>query len=293
MSVLLLNDMVGYGNVALSAMLPVLNKMGLETCSAPTALISNPLCYGDCQITDTTEYLEKTFIVWEKLGFTFESIITGFLADEKQAQLIRIFCENQKKKGAKIFCDPIMGDEGHLYNGIGMDKVQAMRGLLPCADYIIPNYTEACFLAGELQGLVQGQGRESGLAQGQAQNRVPVSFHEKISDEKTIDVQSLASRLTTLGPKTAIITSVERDGQYSVCGYDSERDYYFEVPYEMLSGRFFGTGDIFSALFSGFITRGVETEEAVRRSVANVADMIRRTLALGQDTKYLVPENIL
>ena len=40
---LLINDMCGYGKVALSAMLPVLSHMGYRIHNLPTALVSDTL----------------------------------------------------------------------------------------------------------------------------------------------------------------------------------------------------------------------------------------------------------
>ena len=44
--VLLINDMAGYGKVALSAMIPVLSHMKVNVHNLPTALVSNTLDYG-------------------------------------------------------------------------------------------------------------------------------------------------------------------------------------------------------------------------------------------------------
>ena len=59
-NILLINDLPGYGKVALSAMLPILSKMGYSLYNLPTALVSNTLDYGKFEILDTTSYMEKT-----------------------------------------------------------------------------------------------------------------------------------------------------------------------------------------------------------------------------------------
>lgn len=48
--VLLINDLAGYGKVALSAMIPVLSHMGYNLYNLPTALVSNTLDYGKFDI---------------------------------------------------------------------------------------------------------------------------------------------------------------------------------------------------------------------------------------------------
>lgn len=63
--VLLINDLAGYGKVALSAMLPVLSYLKYETYNLPTAIVSNTLDYGKFDILDTTQYMKNTFGVWK------------------------------------------------------------------------------------------------------------------------------------------------------------------------------------------------------------------------------------
>ena len=116
--ILLINDMAGYGKVATAAMLPILSYMGLPTYNLPTALVSNTLDYGKFNILDTTDYIMGVFPVWSELGFTFDAIATGFIASERQAQVVAQYCREQSAKGTIIFVDPIMGDEGKLYNGV-------------------------------------------------------------------------------------------------------------------------------------------------------------------------------
>lgn len=81
--ILLVNDLPGYGTIALPAMIPILNHMGYGTCHLPTTLVSNTLGYGHFEILDTTRYMERTIDLWEQLGFGFEAICTGFFASVK------------------------------------------------------------------------------------------------------------------------------------------------------------------------------------------------------------------
>jgi len=56
-NILIINDMPGYGKVALAAMLPILSNMGHSVYNLPTALVSNTLDYGKFTILDTTDYM--------------------------------------------------------------------------------------------------------------------------------------------------------------------------------------------------------------------------------------------
>lgn len=127
--ILLINDMAGYGKVATAAMLPILSYFGHPTYNLPTALVSNTLDYGKFNILDTTDYIQGVFPVWKALGFRFDAIATGFIVSERQASIVSRYCLEQAETGTTIFVDPIMGDEGKLYNGVTPAAIKSMR---PC-----------------------------------------------------------------------------------------------------------------------------------------------------------------
>ena len=85
---LLINDLAGYGKVALSAMIPVLSHMKYEIYSLPTAIVSNTLDYGKFEILDTTEYIKNTLKVWDELNFDFDAISTGFIVSKEETRII-------------------------------------------------------------------------------------------------------------------------------------------------------------------------------------------------------------
>ena len=145
--ILLVHDLAGYGKVSLSAMMPVLSHMGHHLYTLPTALVSNTLDYGKFYIQETTEYMRQSLKVWAELGFSFDVVSTGMILSAEQAALVSDFCEQSAKKGALVFVDPIMGDEGKLYNGVGEETIAHMRKMVAVADCIVPNYTEAAYLA--------------------------------------------------------------------------------------------------------------------------------------------------
>ena len=121
--------------------------MGHHLYTLPTALVSNTLDYGKFYIQETTEYMRQSLKVWAELGFSFDVVSTGMILSAEQAALVSDFCEQSAKKGALVFVDPIMGDEGKLYNGVGEETVAHMRKMVAVADCIVPNYTEAAYLA--------------------------------------------------------------------------------------------------------------------------------------------------
>ncbi|MGN0402218.1 MAG: pyridoxamine kinase [Acetatifactor sp.] len=247
--ILLINDLAGYGKVALSAMIPVLSYMKYETYNLPTAIVSNTLDYGKFDILDTTEYMKKTLGVWEQLGFRFDAISTGFIVSKEQTELMIKFCEEKSEKGVLVFTDPIMGDNGILYNGVSDETVKLMRKLISVADYIVPNYTEAAYLAG-------------------------VNYHEEGVAEE--ELYSIIDRLRALGAKSVVITSakIKDKAGKSVVGYDHKEGDYFKIDFDEIPVRFPGTGDIFSAVFMGKIMDNNSLFEATNQAVRVVKEMI-------------------
>ncbi|MBQ1841058.1 MAG: bifunctional hydroxymethylpyrimidine kinase/phosphomethylpyrimidine kinase [Atopobiaceae bacterium] len=246
---LLINDLAGYGKVALGAMMPVLTHMGYDLYTLPTALVSNTLDYGKFQILDTTDYIEGTLAVWDELGFSFDAIATGFIVNGRQATLIADFCAAQQKHGVPVFVDPIMGDEGKLYNGVDRSLINHMRDLVGIADVAVPNYTEACLLTG-----------------------APYAGAQGMTDR---DVTRLMDCMRRICPRSVVITSAAVNGRAAVIGYDHERDEQFVIPFEEIPVRFPGTGDVFSSVLMGRKLGGRTLEDATANAMHAVKDLIR------------------
>ena len=253
-NILIINDMPGYGKVALAAMLPILSHLGHSVYNLPTALVSNTLDYGKFTILDTTGYMKKSIAVWKELGFSFDCITTGFLASAEQVDIIRAFIESQKKPGLLVMTDPIMGDDGALYNGVTAQSVDNMRRLIGVADVIVPNLTEAEFLTGKYQG------RES-LTQDEA--------------------RQVVDGLLSYGPRSVVVTSGMRaeTGEHVVWGYNHAGGDYFTIPYRFIKVHFPGTGDMFSAVLVGALLSGQGLEQAVKRAM----DVLEKLIFLEQD----------
>ncbi len=245
--ILLVNDIAGYGKVATAAMLPILSYFGYPTYNLPTALVSNTLDYGKFNILDTTEYIKGVFPVWRQLGFSFDAIATGFIASERQADIVARYCQEQAALGTTIFVDPIMGDEGKLYNGVTAATINSMREMLSVAHICYPNYTEACYLTGRAY-------QPEGISQGEA--------------------HSLLDHLRKTGTKSALVTSVPVDGTPSVIGYNHMNGEYFQLTYEEIPVHFPGTGDIFSAVLIAHLLDGEELKHSVRMAMDAVYQLI-------------------
>lgn len=261
---LIINDMCGYGKVATVAMLPVLSYLGIPTFNLPTAIVSNNLEYGKFNLLDTTEYMKGVFPVWKELGFSFGAIATGFIASEKQAEIVADYCSEQAQLGTTIFVDPIMGDEGKLYNGVTPSTILSMRRMVSVAHLIVPNYTEACYLTDT------------------PYTTEPISLQE---------AYGLIDKLRRIGSRSVIITSmtIEQTSDNvgytkAVVGYNAASEEYFTLPYHEIPVRFPGTGDIFSSVLFGNLLKGVSLEESTQKAMDVVAQMI--FLSQHQEDKF-------
>lgn len=263
-SILLVNDMAGYGKVALSVMIPLLSALRLNVYNLPTALVSNTLDYGKFDILDTTDYMRSTLGIWDELGFTFDAVATGFLVSEEQSLLVSDYCHACKENGVPVFVDPIMGDEGVLYNGVTEASVQHMRNMCSVADVIMPNVTEAQYLTGMHVG------------------------KRMLREEELLGI---AQALHDMGAKSVVVTSAMVEGAAMEAGEGEGAARHVTVvsqrcradggacmtllPYEEIPVRLPGTGDIFSSVLIGRYLNGRTLTESVQDAMDAVVDMLQ------------------
>ena len=264
--ILLICDMAGHSKVGMSAMLPIFSYLGYPTFNLPTALVSNTFNYGQFSLLDTTDYMRQTLDVWNSLGFTCDAICTGYLYSEEQAQLVADYCRTANHQGTHIFVDPVMGDGGHLYNGISTNQVAAMRHMIGLADICYPNFTEACMLT-----------ETPYSAEGYSWN----------------DTKELLTRLLALDCQSALITSCKVEGQTAVAGYNQNSKEFFLLPYDELPDQFHGTGDIFAAVLTTQILAGQALETATQKAMDTISELIRRNLHQKDKLEGIAIENHL
>ena len=272
--IVLFNDLPGYGKVALAAMVPLFSRMGHFPYQVPTAVVSNTLDFGKFRIQDMTDYMRDTIKVWDELGFDPDCICTGFVLSEEQVELIGDYIRSRKPRideiqnvdnGRLVMVDPIMADGGKLYNGIGMERVAAMRKLVSYSDVMVPNMTEAGFLT----GICPGRERASAA-----------------------ELRELVDGLHKLSGKSVVITSAQdsETDEHLVCGYDHKSGQYFRVPFTFLPVRVAGSGDIFSTVMTGKLLNGESLEAAVREAVRVLTTLIQENQSHLDEYKGILIE---
>lgn len=246
---LLIGDFAGVGKVAFSVMTPLLTKKDRTLNFLPTAVVSNSFDYCDAVVHELTDFMDQTVNMWQKHGFKFDLVTTGFIFSPEQVAIIQRLLAAQPHK-PYLIADPIMGDLGELYAGLSNELVAGVRAMLPLADLIIPNLTEALLILGK-EALYQN----------------------------ATEAQVLAwmDELHALGAKSILITSVELDGEFYIFGYSDAEKCTFKVPYSMIPIHFGGTGDIFTSLMTNEIIENPEAtlQSKVERSAKTISDILK------------------
>jgi pyridoxine kinase len=124
----------------------VLSGVGIEPIVLPTALYSMHTGFEGYSVCDTAIYMNDTLDSWQSLGLQLDCIYSGFLKGMRQIDtLVRAIREYK----CLNIIDPACADNGQLYDGYDMQFVHYFADtLLPLADILLPNITEAMLLTG-------------------------------------------------------------------------------------------------------------------------------------------------
>ncbi len=233
--VAVINDLSGFGKCSLSVSLPILSVMGLECNPIPTAILSNQTGYDSFHSVDFTEHLTPYIDVWKKQNVEFDAILTGYLGSEKQVDIILDFIDHFGKDSL-VFVDPVMADDGVLYDTYDDALCEKMKSLTRKSDIITPNLTELCILCG-------------------------VDYNEISQKNDTDVIVKLAKSLLTETTKTVIVTGIKDGNEITnLIAYENGVEV---VKTPLLKGSYSGTGDIFSSVVCGSIVNSKSVKEAV------------------------------
>ncbi len=243
-----IHDLSGFGRASLTAIIPIISSMGHQVCPMPTAVLSSHTGgFEDYSFVDLTESMSAFAEHWKNLELDFDCIYTGFLGSPKQIDIIEKLIDDMKRENTLIVVDPVLGDNGKLYETMCDNMVKKMRGLIKKADIITPNYTEAVLLLGE-------------------------EYREEISEEK---IKKWLVRLSDMGPRIVIITSVpHNEDTTNVIAYNRDDGKFLKVSCVYIPAHFPGTGDIFTSVLIGSILNGDSLPMALDRSVQFITSAI-------------------
>lgn len=254
-----INDISGFGKCSMTAAIPVISVMGIQACPLPTAVLSNQTGYPEYFCDDFSDRMEDYIAMWRKLGLSFDSILTGYIANEKQIEIINGFCKEFKKKNTLLVVDPVMADNGSIYATHSKKLCDGVKSLAMQADIITPNLTEFCVL--------------TGCDYKEAEKN---AYKESMKDF----LQKNAKVLIDGGIKHIVVTSVPCiEGKISNCIID--KDGIRTVSSQDFGGSYSGTGDLFSAAVCAGVTKGEDILDAVSKAVRFLECSVKATVMQG------------
>jgi pyridoxine kinase len=184
---------------------------------------------------------------WKKLGRKFDTISTGYLNTPEQIEFSADFIKTFGG-GAKIIIDPVMGDNGRLYNSFSPETAKRMKKLAALADILTPNLTEACILT-------------------------DTPFETSPSGEK---LSEILKKLTAAGAGKIVITGIEERGFIkNVIFSDGNTGEYIT---EKNAPTRSGTGDLFSAIINACAALGIDFDLSVKIA----ADFVKEAAEISE-----------
>lgn len=245
-----IHDLSGFGKASLTIVIPTLSSMGIQVCPLPTAILSTHTSgFTGFSFLDLTDEMERIIAHWKTVGTRFEAIYSGFLGSTRQIDIVSRFIDDFRREEQLVVVDPVLADDGKLYQTMGPEMVEGMGRLVAKADVVTPNLTELALLVGE-------------------------PYREEVSLD---EIKRWMKELSTKGPKYIVVTSVSihETGQSSVIGLDSQSNRFWRVKNEKLPVSYPGTGDTFTSVLLGSMMRGESFPTALDRAVQFVSLAIR------------------
>ena len=144
--VLALHDLSGYGRSSLVPIIAVISAGGHQCVPLPTAVFSTHTAIPGWVTTDLTGAMQGTIDQYDALELRFEAIYAGFLGSVDQIDCVSEAVKRLKKADGVTLIDPVMGDNGKVYDTYTPEMCTRMRELCAIADIITPNTTEAAIL---------------------------------------------------------------------------------------------------------------------------------------------------
>lgn len=259
----MINDIAGFGRCSTTVSLPVISVMKVQVCPVPTSVLSNHLGFPLCHFDDYTSHMRDYIKVWNELGLTFDGLYCGFLGNEEQIDIVREFVEMFRPP--LFLLDPVMGDHGRAYSSITETHVQKMKELLPLADIITPNITEACLLTG-----------------------TPWKDGEWTMQELSGLCEKLASLCLKDSVSASIVITGIRQGDFLV-NFLWDDGVYTTVASPIAGASRPGTGDIFASILAADAVRG----ETLLTSVQKAANFIGLCIAGSEKAGTPVQEGVV
>lgn len=252
-----IQDISCVGKCSQTIALPIISAMGIETSVIPTAVLSTHTMFPDFTFKDLSDQIRPISRHWKQQNICFDAILSGYLGSIDQIDLILEFYDQFKTEDTITVIDPVFADNGRMYPGFDSEYAKAMSSLCSKADYIVPNITEAAFMAG-----------------------IPYK-----SDYDAGYSNELLNILSEKGSKNIIITSIINNNKNGIVARMADGTY-LSCFRDNINVNFHGTGDVFASTFTGALVRGFTVSEAVEIAVDYTTETLHATLADNAHSWY-------
>ena len=257
----LINDITGFGRCSVAVQLPLISAMRVQACPLPTAILSVHTGFPNHYLDDYTARMRPYMENWAENALDFDAILTGFLGSEEQIEVVLDAVHTFKGKDTLVIVDPVMGDHGRLYSSYTPALCAKMRQLLPYADVVTPNLTEACQLLG-----------------------TDYPANGLVAEEELVE---MAAAIAAMGPHDVIITGLHAGDRVRTYLYAEGHGYAFD---NAKVGRDrSGSGDAFAAIVAAALVRGIPIEEGARRAAAFIGHCLAYAEELDLPWNYGLP----
>lgn len=232
-----INDISGFGKCSMTAALPIMSALGIEVHPLLTAVLSNQTAYPSFSSFSLTKTMEPFIDEWKKLGAAFDGILTGFVTDRTQLEIISHFIDEFNSEKTIVVVDPVMADNGALYDGYDTEMCDLIRDFCLKSDVITPNTTELSILA----------------------ERGELSFNEEFVNDFSVIEQNI-NILNSKGINKIVVTGHKEENKISNIVFDCNKIEKFSS--NKIGGYFSGTGDVFACVLTGALLKGKSLGEA-------------------------------
>lgn len=254
---LVAQDLSAIGSLSLQVALPILSAFDLPLAALSTNLFSTQTeGFNPPAAAKIAPWLLATFHHWQQQKLTFSGLLLGYLGTNDLVAIIQQLVARQSLP--TIIFDPVMADQNALYPDLPADYPYHLAKLLPYATVITPNLTEAQLLTGITVGTTPTQNEQYQL------------------------LKALEQKLSAHGH--AVITSVVQQQQIGCIWLTHGRLQFSGYP--RLPGHFYGSGDVLTALLTGFLQHGEGLPTAIKYAVNGTFLALQQTAHSQRERRY-------
>ncbi len=254
-----IHDISGIGKCSLTAAIPIISALGAECNPVPTAILSSHT--GDLAgytFRDLTDDMTSYVNHWKNLGIAPDCIYSGYLASEKQTDIVKYILDSFSDSAPMFICDPAMADSGKLYTGFNRTFVKKMAELCKNAYIITPNLTEAAMIT-------------------DSEYKCETDYYY---------LEKIIGKLKSYTKRFIVLTGVNNDkSKTGCCVYDKETDKTAFFSSKKYPGIYYGTGDIFTSVLCGCAVNGTNIFKAAEIALDFTSKSIKETYDSKTDTR--------